>query len=112
MTHEYAESSGLAENQLEEVTAQNRRGVIPGEIAIWVLIFAELFEFAFFFILFIIAKAHNPEIFAQGSRVRSGLFIPFWQASLIFVLRLGNIKQMHRVVSMLKLTYSSRPITI
>jgi cytochrome c oxidase subunit 3 len=42
-------------------------GIIPGDIAIWILIFAELFEFGLFFIIFIIAKAHNPDIFSEGA---------------------------------------------
>jgi cytochrome c oxidase subunit 3 len=39
---------------------------IPGNKAIWVGIFAELTEFALFFIVYFIAKAHNPEEFNQG----------------------------------------------
>ncbi len=39
---------------------------IPGNIAVWILIFAELTEFALFFIIFLFAKAHNAEIFAEG----------------------------------------------
>ena len=39
---------------------------IPGDIAIWILIFAELFEFGLFFVLYIVAKAHHPELFHSG----------------------------------------------
>lgn len=39
---------------------------IPGNIAVWILIFAELTEFALFFIIFLFAKARNAEIFAEG----------------------------------------------
>lgn len=39
---------------------------VPGGIAIWILIFAELFEFGMFFILYIVAKVHNPELFHVG----------------------------------------------
>lgn len=39
---------------------------VPGNMAVWVLIFAELSEFALFFILFLVAKAHQPEMFHQG----------------------------------------------
>ncbi|KZZ47269.1 hypothetical protein A3755_16205 [Oleiphilus sp. HI0085] len=39
---------------------------VPGDIAIWVLVFAELFEFGLFFILYIVAKVHNPELFKTG----------------------------------------------
>lgn len=38
----------------------------PGNIAIWILIFAELTEFALFFIVFLVARSHNQEIFAAG----------------------------------------------
>jgi len=39
---------------------------IPGNKAVWVGIFAELSEFAVFFIAYFIAKAHNPIEFEQG----------------------------------------------
>lgn len=39
---------------------------IPGNPAIWVGIFSELTEFALFFIIYFIARAHYPEEFAQG----------------------------------------------
>ncbi len=41
-------------------------GRIPGNIAVWILIAAELTEFALFFLAFLIAKVHYPEIFAEG----------------------------------------------
>ena len=75
---------------------------IPGEIAIWVLIFAELFEFAFFFIIFIIAKAHNPEIFSQGPSqldIKSGiantvilLTSSFFVAKAVRAIKLGQVQ--------------------
>ncbi|AWB65615.1 cytochrome C oxidase subunit III [Saccharobesus litoralis] len=46
--------------------AQNKTKHTPGSIAIWILIAAELTEFAFFFIAFLIAKLHYPQQFAQG----------------------------------------------
>ena len=42
------------------------RNKIPGNRAIWVGIFAEMTEFAMFFIVYFIAKAHYPEQFSQG----------------------------------------------
>ncbi len=39
---------------------------IPGSLAIWAAILAEMSEFAIMFIVYFIAKVHNPEIFAQG----------------------------------------------
>lgn len=38
----------------------------PGNIAIWILIYAELTEFALFFIVFLVARAHNQDLFAAG----------------------------------------------
>ncbi len=43
--------------------AENR---IPGNMAIWVGILSEMSEFALMFIVYFIAKVHNPEIFATG----------------------------------------------
>jgi len=39
---------------------------IPGSLAIWALILAEMTEFALMFIVYFVAKVHNPEIFAEG----------------------------------------------
>lgn len=39
---------------------------IPGNPAIWVGIFSELSEFALFFIIYFLARAHYPEQFAAG----------------------------------------------
>ncbi len=38
----------------------------PGNIAVWILIFAELTEFGFFFLTFLIAKALHADIFFEG----------------------------------------------
>lgn len=37
-----------------------------GNFAIWFLIYAEMTEFAFFFVVFLIGKSHYPEIFYDG----------------------------------------------
>ncbi|MEE9491853.1 MAG: cytochrome c oxidase subunit 3 family protein [Gammaproteobacteria bacterium] len=39
---------------------------IPGSLAIWFAILAEMSEFAIMFVVFFIAKVHNPELFDQG----------------------------------------------
>lgn len=39
---------------------------IPGSLAIWFAILAEMSEFAIMFIVYFIAKVHNPELFYQG----------------------------------------------
>ncbi len=38
----------------------------PGSIAVWIFIYAELTEFAFFFLAFLVAKFHFPEEFREG----------------------------------------------
>ena len=38
----------------------------PANIAVWILVWAELTEFALFFIVFLVVRAHNPELFSQG----------------------------------------------
>ena len=46
--------------------SNNNQSPIPGDIAIWILIFAELFEFGMLFILYIVAKVYEPELFRTG----------------------------------------------
>ncbi|MGV2872315.1 cytochrome c oxidase subunit 3 family protein [Colwellia sp. E150_009] len=56
----YLNGCGAVKNEPETVNK------IPGNKAVWVGIFAELTEFALFFIIYFIAKAHYPEQFNQG----------------------------------------------
>ena len=79
---------------------------IPGDIAIWILIFAELFEFGLFFILYIIAKAHNPELFHSGPLLLSQnagiantvilLTSSFFVAKAVRAIKLGQVIQSRR----------------
>ncbi|MCU7934328.1 MAG: cytochrome c oxidase subunit 3 family protein [Candidatus Thiodiazotropha sp. (ex Dulcina madagascariensis)] len=46
-----------------ELPIENR---IPGNMAIWVGILSEMTEFALMFIVYFIAKVHNPTFFADG----------------------------------------------
>lgn len=39
---------------------------VPGNLPIWVGIFAEMFEFALCFAIYFVAKLHYPELFNQG----------------------------------------------
>ncbi len=39
---------------------------IPGSLAIWAAILAEMSEFAVMFIVYFLAKVHHPEVFAAG----------------------------------------------
>ena len=56
----YLNGSGSVAKEPESVKR------IPGNRAVWVGIFAELTEFAMFFIVYFIAKAHYPQEFEQG----------------------------------------------
>jgi cytochrome c oxidase subunit 3 len=38
----------------------------PANIAVWILIWAEVTEFALFFLVFLVVRSHNQELFAQG----------------------------------------------
>jgi cytochrome c oxidase subunit 3 len=40
--------------------------MIPGSLAIWAAILAEMSEFAIMFIVYFLGKVHNPEVFAEG----------------------------------------------
>ena len=40
--------------------------LIPGSMAIWAAILSEMTEFALMFIVYFLAKVHNPEIFYEG----------------------------------------------
>ena len=48
----------------QSVISQSKN--IPGNMAVWVLIYAELSEFALFFIIFLFARAYNQELFSEG----------------------------------------------
>ena len=39
---------------------------IPGNLAIWAAILAEMSEFAVMFVVYFLAKVHNPELFNEG----------------------------------------------
>ena len=39
---------------------------IPGNLAIWAAILAEMSEFAIMFIVYFLAKVHNPQLFLEG----------------------------------------------
>lgn len=71
-------------------------------MAVWVLIYAELTEFALFFVIFLAAKIHNPEIFAEGpSRlsITAGMLntlvlitSSFFVANAVAAIKTGNKK--------------------
>lgn len=46
--------------------SDNRIGHIPGNLAIWAAILAEMSEFAIMFIVYFLGKVHHPEVFAKG----------------------------------------------
>ena len=43
-----------------------KNNALPGSIAVWIFIYAELFEFGLFFIGFLLAKIYYPHEFYQG----------------------------------------------
>lgn len=45
---------------------KGKTGNIPGNFAIWAAILAEMSEFAIMFIVYFLAKVHNPELFYDG----------------------------------------------
>ncbi len=45
-------------------TTKNKK--VPGNLAIWAAILAEMSEFAVMFLVYFLAKVHNPELFYQG----------------------------------------------
>ena len=45
---------------------RRRTATIPGSLAIWAAILAEMSEFAVMFVVYFIARVHNPEMFATG----------------------------------------------
>ena len=49
---------------------QEKKGIkakpIPGSLAIWAAILAEMSEFAIMFIVYFLAKVHNPQLFLEG----------------------------------------------
>jgi cytochrome c oxidase subunit 3 len=50
----------------EKLSFSQKNEAIPGSMAIWFAILAEMSEFAIMFIVFFIAKVHNPELFHEG----------------------------------------------
>jgi cytochrome c oxidase subunit 3 len=57
------EREGFCGLDIAPAPQENR---VPGNWAIWVGIFSEMTEFALMFIVYFIAKVHNPELFDQG----------------------------------------------
>ncbi len=50
----------------KEIDFTPKKSNIPGSIAIWFAILAEMSEFAIMFIVYFLAKVHNPELFYEG----------------------------------------------
>ena len=50
----------------EEINFTKKKSNIPGSMAIWFAILAEMSEFAIMFIVYFLAKVHNPELFYEG----------------------------------------------
>ncbi|MCK5812786.1 MAG: cytochrome c oxidase subunit 3 family protein [Cocleimonas sp.] len=52
--------------QQPSLSFREKIGDIPGSWAIWAAILAEMSEFAIMFIVYFLAKVHNPELFYDG----------------------------------------------
>jgi len=50
----------------EQLNFVVKKANIPGSMAIWFAILAEMSEFAIMFIVYFLAKVHNPELFHEG----------------------------------------------
>jgi len=62
-----AEFCSPGENELyHSVVPRKSDQPIPANMAVWILIAAELTEFALFFVIYLVVRSHNPEIFSQG----------------------------------------------
>ena len=48
------------------LTLSSKTHKIPGNMAIWAAILAEMSEFAIMFIVYFLAKVHNPKVFSEG----------------------------------------------
>lgn len=60
--------TALASTKTFTFTRKSTRkmGHIPGNLAIWAAILAEMSEFAVMFVVYFLAKVHNPAVFANG----------------------------------------------
>jgi len=58
----------LAQQEVQSETFSFTRKTknIPGSLAIWAAILAEMSEFAIMFVVYFLAKVHNPELFFEG----------------------------------------------
>jgi len=50
----------------EKISFGEKKSNIPGSMAIWFAILAEMSEFAIMFLVYFLAKVHNPELFYEG----------------------------------------------
>ncbi|MEH6627980.1 MAG: cytochrome c oxidase subunit 3 family protein [Motiliproteus sp.] len=67
--------SGAAVTASESI-AYSTKGRLPGDLAMWIFILAELTAFSLLFIIYAVSRARNPEIFAAGQAgldIQSGL---------------------------------------
>ncbi len=54
------------ETSSETLDFTQKKSSIPGSMAIWFAILAEMSEFAIMFVVYFLAKVHNPELFYEG----------------------------------------------
>ena len=55
-----------SEASFNDISFSTKSNKVPGSMAIWFAILAEMSEFAIMFIVYFLAKVHNPELFYEG----------------------------------------------
>lgn len=97
-------------------TIEHKQGTtLPGDMAMWFIILAELSVFAILFVSFSVAKVLNPELFLHGQSfldVRSGLLITISLISASYFVAQGVIffktnKKLHSVVFLVLAVFSA-----
>jgi len=59
-------SSTLAIQPYEPAPAQSNEGALPGDLAIWIFILAEMLAFGVLFVAYAFTRAHNVELFNES----------------------------------------------
>ena len=54
--------------KLETTLSAERRGHLPGDINIWVFVLADLFSFAFYFVVFMVYRIEHGSVFLDSQR--------------------------------------------
>jgi nitric oxide reductase NorE protein len=77
------------------------RGHVPGEPGIWVFVLADMCVFAAFFGVFLVARIHQPQLFADSRPALTGIFglintIVLLTSSLFVAFAVRRLREGHR----------------